>query len=97
MCTKNDNHMMFGYPSNNAKNQNFEKNEKKNNWRCYNFTHVYHKLQSYDIWFLKYGVRQIFLSFLTIFCPVTVLTTHKIKILKKRNICPEISFYKSVP
>ena len=28
MCTKNDNHVMFGYPSNNAKNQNFEKMKK---------------------------------------------------------------------
>ena len=30
----------------------------KNAWRYYNFTHVYHKWQSYDVWFLKYRVRQ---------------------------------------
>ena len=33
------------------------KNE-KNTWRYYHFTHVYHKLQSYDVWFLRYGARQ---------------------------------------
>ena len=30
------------YPSNNLKNQNFEKMN-KNTWRYYHFTHVYHK------------------------------------------------------
>ena len=38
-------------------NQNFEKNE-KNTWRYYHFTNVYHKWQSYDIWFFRYGVQQ---------------------------------------
>ena len=33
------------------------KNE-NNAWRCYYFTHVYHKSQSYDVWFLRYGVWQ---------------------------------------
>ena len=27
---------------------------KKHPWRCYHFTHVYHKWQSYDVWFLRY-------------------------------------------
>ena len=35
----------------------FWKNE-KNTWRCYHFTHVYHKWQSYDKWFLRYGAWQ---------------------------------------
>ena len=35
----------------------FKKNE-KNNWRYYHFTNVYHKWQSYDIWFFRYGVQQ---------------------------------------
>ena len=33
------------------------KNE-KNTWRYYHFTHVHHKWQSYDVWFLRYGARQ---------------------------------------
>ena len=37
------------------------------------------------------------LSFWTIFCPFTPLTTQKIKILKKWKNCLEISFYTSVP
>ena len=41
----------------NPKNQNFEK-IKKNTWRYYHFTNVYHKWQSYDVWFLRYGAWQ---------------------------------------
>ena len=44
-------------PTNNPENQNFEK-VKKNSWRQYHFTHVYHKWQSYDVWFLRYGAQQ---------------------------------------
>ena len=36
---------------------NFGKNIKKA-WRYYPFTHVYHKWRSYDVWFLRYEVRQ---------------------------------------
>ena len=37
-------------------NKNFQKNGKKmKKWRYYHFTHVYHKQQSYDVWFLRYG------------------------------------------
>ena len=35
----------------------FWKNE-KNTWRYHHFTQVYHKWQSYDIWFLRYEVHQ---------------------------------------
>ena len=57
-------------PPNNPKNQNFEKLNKKT-WR-YHFTNVYHKGQSYDVWFLRNWMWQIaFLSFWTIFCPFT--------------------------
>ena len=35
----------------------FWKNE-KNTWRYYHFTNVYHKWQSYDIWFFRYRVQQ---------------------------------------
>ena len=46
---------------------------------------MYHKWQSYDIWFLRYEVWQteFFLSFWTAFCTVTPLKTQKIKILEK--------------
>ena len=41
----------------------------KNCWR-YHFTHVYQN-QSNEIWFLRYGVRQIFCYFGPFFCPFT--------------------------
>ena len=43
------------YPTNNSQNQNFQK-VNKNTWRYYYFTHMYHKWQSYDEWFLRCGV-----------------------------------------
>ena len=47
----------------------FWKNE-KNTWRYYHFTNVYHKWQSYDIWFFRYGVQQtIFFVILDHFLP----------------------------
>ena len=70
------------YPTNKPKQQNFEKRKKKKKpWRYYHLTFVYHKWQSYDVWFLRYGVQQAksflildhFLSFYW-----------KIKILKKK-------------
>ena len=33
-------------------------NKKKNTRRYYHFTHVHHKWQSYDVWFLRYGAQQ---------------------------------------
>ena len=44
-------------PLTHPKNQNFEK-IKKNIWRYYHFTQVYHKWQSYGVWFLRYGVKR---------------------------------------
>ena len=58
----------------------------KNPWRYYHFTHLHHKWQSYDVWFLIYGVRhdrQNFLPFWTVFCPLTTIWTQRFKILKK--------------
>ena len=73
------------YLIDNPENQNFEKIKKKNTRRYHNFTQVYHKWQSYNVWFLRYEAWQteFFLSFWAIFCPFTPLTTQKIKILKK--------------
>ena len=53
---------------NNPKNQNFGKMKKKTG----DFTHVYHKWQSYDYgsWDMKHD-RQNFLSFWTVFCLFT--------------------------
>ena len=69
---------------------NFEKAEKsdfwKNErlcWRYHHFTNVYQKSQSYDVQFLRYEVRQNFLSFWTIFCPFNPLPPNNQEILKK--------------
>ena len=47
--------------------------------------HVYHKWQSYDVWYLRYGMRRtnFFDSWGGILCSFTSLATRKIKILKK--------------
>ena len=56
----------------------------KNCWRYHHFTHVYQKPQLYEVQFLKYEVRHIFLSFWANFYPLTPpLTTQKTKIMKK--------------
>ena len=56
----------------NLKNQNFEK-MRKTCWGIHHFTQVYQKPQSYEIQFLRYEVRQFFLSFWTNFCPLCPL------------------------
>ena len=43
-------------PPDNLENQNF--NIEKNTLRYYHFTHLHHKWQSYDAWFLKYEAWQ---------------------------------------
>ena len=76
---------------------------KKNSCR-HHFTLVYHKWQSYDVWFLRYQARLIsrdirhnFLSFWAIFCPFTPLT-QKIKFSKKwKKLLGILSFYTWVP
>ena len=45
------------YPPN-LENQNFGK-MKKNTWRYHHFTKMYHKWQSHDVRFLRYGERHI--------------------------------------
>ena len=64
---------------------------KKNPWRYYHFTFVYHEWQSYDVRFLGYGVQQAIFSFWTIFCPFT----EKSKFWKKSLEIP--SAYTCVP
>ena len=59
---------------------------KTNCWRYHHFTHVYQKPQSYEVRFLRYGVRQTeFFVILVYFLPFYPLTTQKIKILKKKK------------
>ena len=47
--------MAFQHPDN-PENQNFK--IEQNTRRFYHFTHLNHKWQSYDVWFLRYGARQ---------------------------------------
>ena len=88
-------HFLHFYP---LWTQKILKNE-KNTWRYYHFTNMRHIWQSYDVWILEYGVQQTqFLSFSTVFCPFTPLTTCKIKILKQwKNHLETSSFYTGVP
>ena len=63
---------------------------KKKSWRYHHFTHVYQKLESYELEFLRYRVRQMFLVIWGHFLP---LTTQKTKILKKWKKHLEMSWY----
>ena len=62
---------------------------KKNTWWYYHFTHVYHKCQSYGVWFLRYWANwQNILSFWTIFYPFNPHNNPKnqnFEKLKKKN------------
>ena len=77
MCIINDNHMMNGSWDMKRDRQNFwsfwtffailppwpnYEKLKKNTWR-YHFTHVYHKWQLYDVWFLRYWAWRMCLLF----------------------------------
>ena len=76
-------HLLPFYTSDNPKNQKFWKNE-KNTWRYYHFIHVYHKWESYDIWFLRYVVWQTeFFVILGCFSPFYLPNNPKTNILKK--------------
>ena len=81
-----------------ARKSKFWKNE-KNTWKYYHFTNVYHKWQSYDIWFFRYGMQQTnFFVILDCFLPFYHSNTQKIKILKNWKKPLEISsFYISAP
>ena len=63
------------------------------------FTCNKQKPQSYEVQFLRYRVRQNFLSCWVIFCPLTLLTTQKIKIWKKlkKKTLEILSFYTCAP
>ena len=78
----------YSLPPMDPKKSKFFKNE-KNTWWYYHFTSVYHKWQSHDVWFLRYGVQPTqFFVILDRFYTFTPLTTRKIKILKKWKKTP---------
>ena len=71
----------------------------KCNWRCYHFTLVHHKWQSYYVWFLRYGARQtesfvIFSYFLPFYPPNNPENQNFEKMKKPLKIS---SFYTCVP
>ena len=47
-------HFLPVQPSDNLEYQNSK--IEKSTWRYYHFTHLHHKWQSYDVWFLRYEV-----------------------------------------
>ena len=75
-------------PPNNTENQSFEKIKNNPGIIYYYFTHVYHRCQSFDVWFLRYGAQRTeFLVILGDYLPILPLT-QKIKILKKWKKIP---------
>ena len=73
-------HLWSSFTPYNPQNQNFEKMKK-----VIAYVIILHMctINHDHICFLRYKARQDFLSFWAIFCPLTLLTTRKIKILKK--------------
>ena len=76
------------YPTNNSQNQNFQKMN-KNTWRYYYFTHMYHKWQSYDEWFLRCGVPRtkcfVILDCFLLFYPPNNSENSNFEKKKKKN------------
>ena len=74
--------IFYPFSPDNLENQNLK--IEKTTWRYYHFTHLHHKSQSFDVWFLRHGTRQT--EFFVIhdrFLPFYPLWTQKIKIKKK--------------
>ena len=89
-CTTNDDHILT------AQEMKILKNWKK----MLGYMILLHqKWKSYDVWFLRNGVRHSFLLFWAILCPFTPLKIWKIKILKekKKKHLRISSFYTCVP
>ena len=75
-------HFLPFYPSNDPENQNFEKMKRiSGNTIHLHMCSINEDHMMYDSWNIRYK-RHNFLSFWTIFCAFTILTTWKIKILK---------------
>ena len=80
-------------PPNNFKNRNLEKLKKRPGDII---LHVYHKLQSYDVWFLS-ATNNFFCHFGPFFAFLHPLITWKIEILKNwKKVLKILSFYTCV-
>ena len=68
---------------------------KKTTWRHHHFTYMYHKWQSYDVWFLRYGAWQTqFFDILDHFLPIYPPNNpKKSKFLKNKKKHMEISSF----
>ena len=86
------------YPPNNPKNQNFEKMKKPpGDIITLHMCTIKDNHMTYGSWDMVRDGQNL-LSFWTIFCPFTPLTTQKIKLLKKLKKHLDISsFYTTVP
>ena len=90
-------HFLPFYPPHNPKNQNFEKMKKlPGDIITLQMCTINDNHMMYGSWDMEHD-RHNFLSFSTVFCPFTPLTTKKINILKKWKRSLEISFYTCVP
>ena len=90
-------HFLPFYPPN-PKNQNFEEIKKTHgNIIILHMCPINDNHTMYGSWNIEHD-QQNFLSFWTIFCPFTPVTTQKVKISKNWKMFLEISsFYTSVP
>ena len=75
--------------------------ENQNTWRYYYFTHVYHKWQSYDVWFLRYQAWQteffiILDNFLPFYLPNNLKYQNFEKVKKKKKKHLEILLFTHV-
>ena len=91
-------HFLPFYLINNPKNQNFEKLKKKTTSRKHHFTQVYHKCQSYDVWFLRCEAWLTeFFVILGHFLPFNKPKNKNFQKMKKKKSLDISSFYTSVP
>ena len=81
------------YTPNNPENQNFEKMKKTPGDIIILHKCTTNENMRYGYWDMKHD-RENFLSFGAIFCPFTLLTTQKIKLLKKWKTSLDVSSFK---
>ena len=84
-------HFLLFYSNNNPKNQNFQK-MKKNHLEILSFLHecpINGNYIMYGSWDMEWN-RQNFWPFWVTCCPFTLVTTWKIKILKKMKISSSV-------
>ena len=85
------------YPTNNSKNQTFEKLKKTHGDIILHKCTKNHDHMLYCSLDIAHSGFNSYFSFWAIFCPFTSLTAQKIKILKEWKKCLEISFYICIP